>query len=127
MNTVERLANRTDIAIVFGLISETLNQATQILDTNFCGAVDPATGACTQSNFGRRYFNQQPNMTSVLPLDYARLQMFYNAFQASLNKRFANGLNFLAAYNFAKNLGNEDGNVGGSSKMHIDLILNTDL
>jgi len=39
--------------------------------------------------------------------------MFYNAFQASLNKRFANGFNFLAAYTFAKNLGNADGNVGG--------------
>ena len=30
--------------------------------------------------------------------------MFYNAFQASLNKRFSNGFNFLAAYTFAKNL-----------------------
>jgi len=39
--------------------------------------------------------------------------MLYNAFQASLNKRFANGFNFLAAYTFAKNLGNADGNVGG--------------
>jgi hypothetical protein len=52
-------------------------------------------------------------MTALLPLDYAQLQMFYNAFQASLNKRFANGFNFLAAYTFAKNLGNADGNVGG--------------
>jgi hypothetical protein len=89
-----------------------LNQAPQILDTNFCGTVD-STGACTQPNFGRRYFAQQPNMTAVLPLDYAQLQMFYNAFQASLNKRFANGFNFLAAYTFAKNVGNADGNVGG--------------
>jgi hypothetical protein len=68
---------------------------------------------CTQPNFGRRYFAQQPDMTALLPLDYAQLQMFYNAFQASLNKRFANGFNFLAAYTFAKNLGNADGNVGG--------------
>jgi len=89
-----------------------LNQPPQILDSNFCGP-DPVTGACTQPNFGRRYFNQQPNMTAVLPLDYPQLQMFYNAFQASLNKRFANGFNFLAAYTFAKNLGNADGNVGG--------------
>jgi hypothetical protein len=86
-----------------------LNQALQILDTNFCGP-DPSN--CI-SNFGRRYFNQQPNMTVVFPLDYPQLQMFYNAFQASLNKRFANGFNFLAAYTFAKNLGNADGNVGG--------------
>jgi hypothetical protein len=86
-----------------------LNQPLQILDTNFCGS-DPNN--CVP-NFGRRYFNQQPNMTAVLPLDYPQLEMFYNAFQASLNKRFANGFNFLAAYTFAKNLGNADGNVGG--------------
>jgi hypothetical protein len=86
-----------------------LNQPTQILDTNFCGP-DPTN--CI-SNFGRRYFNQQPNMTIVFPLDFPQLQMFYNSLQASLNKRFANGFNFLAAYTFAKNLGNADGNTGG--------------
>ncbi|MGC2183322.1 MAG: carboxypeptidase regulatory-like domain-containing protein [Terriglobales bacterium] len=86
-----------------------LNQPLQILDTNFCGP-DPSN--CI-SNFGRRYFNQQPNLSAVLPLDYPQLEMFYNAFQASLNKRFANGFNFLAAYTFAKNLGNADGNTGG--------------
>jgi Carboxypeptidase regulatory-like domain len=86
-----------------------LNQPTQILDTNFCG---PDPNNCI-ANFGRRYFNQQPNLTAVLPLDYPQLEMFYNSFQASLNKRFANGFNFLAAYTFAKNLGNADGNVGG--------------
>jgi len=89
-----------------------LNQPPVIQDANFCGPVD-TNGECTQANFGRRYFAQQPDMTAVLPLDYAQLQMFYNAFQASLNKRFANGLNFLAAYTFSKNLGNADGNVGG--------------
>jgi Carboxypeptidase regulatory-like domain len=86
-----------------------LNQAPQILDTNFCGP-DPAN--CIP-NFGRRYFAQQPNMTQVLPLDYPQFQSFYNAFQASLNKRFSSGFNILAAYTFAKNLGNADGNVGG--------------
>jgi hypothetical protein len=86
-----------------------LNQPFQILDTNFCGP-DPAN--CI-SNFGRRYFNQQPNLTAVLPLDYPQLEMFYNAFQASLNKRFSGGFNFMAAYTFARNLGNADGNVGG--------------
>jgi hypothetical protein len=86
-----------------------LNQPLQILDTNFCGP-DPSN--CL-SNYGRRYFNQQPNLTAVLPLDYPQLQMFYNSFQASLNKRFSNGFNFLASYTFAKNLGNADGNVGG--------------
>lgn len=86
-----------------------LNQAPQILDTNFCGP-DPTN--CIP-NFGRRYFAQQPNLTQVLPLDYAQFQSFYNAFQASLNKRFSKGFNLLAAYTFAKNLGNADGNVGG--------------
>jgi hypothetical protein len=86
-----------------------LNQPLQILDTNFCG---PDPNNCIP-NFGRRYFNQQPNMTAVLPLDFPQLEMFYNSFQASLNKRFANGFNFLAAYTFAKNLGNADGNTGG--------------
>ena len=87
-----------------------LNQPWQPLDTNFCG---PDTTNCQYPNYGRRYFAQQPNMTAILPLDYPQLQMFYNAFEASLNKRFANGFNFLAAYTFAKNLGNADGNVGG--------------
>jgi hypothetical protein len=86
-----------------------LNQPLQPLDTNFCGP-DPTN---CQPNFGRRYFAQQPNLTKIVPLDYPQLQMFYNAFQASLNKRFANGFNFVAAYTFAKNLGNADGNVGG--------------
>src|SRR5579872_615148 len=85
-----------------------LNQPIQPLDTNFCG-----DSANCQPNFGRRYFAQQPNMTQILPLDYAQFEMLYNAFHASLNKRFANGFNFLAAYTFAKNLGNADGNVGG--------------
>ena len=87
-----------------------LNQAPKILDTNFCGA---DLSNCTQPNFGRRYFAQQPNMTQVLPLDYPQFQSFYNAFQASLNKRFSQGFNMLVAYTFAKNLGNADGNVGG--------------
>ena len=90
-----------------------LNQPLQNLDTNFCGTVDE-TGACTQPNFGRRYFDVQPDLTAVLPLDYAQLQMFYNSFQASLNKRFSNGFNMLVAYTFAHNSGNADGNVGGA-------------
>ena len=89
-----------------------LNQPTQPLDTNFCGS-DPSNCDPATPNYGRPYALQQPNMTQILPLDYPQLQMLYNAFQASLNKRFANGVNFLAAYTFAKNLGNADGNVGG--------------
>ncbi|HKU25687.1 MAG TPA: hypothetical protein VJQ54_09465 [Candidatus Sulfotelmatobacter sp.] len=89
-----------------------LNQPPLPLDTNFCF---PTADGCDPNhpNYGRPYAAQQPNMTQVLPLDYPQLQMLYNAFQASLEKRFANGFNFLAAYTFAKNLGNADGNVGG--------------
>ena len=61
----------------------------------------------------------------MLPLDYPQLEMFYNAFQAPLNKRFANGFNFLAAYTFAKNLGNADGNVGGFIETRIAPSLST--
>ena len=87
-----------------------LNQAPQILDTNFCGP-DPTN--CIP-NFGRRYFAQQPNMTQVLPLDYPQFQSFYNAFQASLNKTLFAAVSMCwSAYTFAKNLGNADGNVGG--------------
>jgi len=80
-----------------------LNQPFLPLDTNF----SDSTG-----NLGRPYFNVLPELTSVLPLDFAQLHMFYNAFQASLNKRFTSGFNLLASYTFAHNLGNADGNVG---------------
>lgn len=98
-----------------------LNQPWQPADTNFCGP-DPNDCQPQFANYGRRYFAQQPNMTQILPLDYAQMQMFYNAFQVSLNKRFSNGFNFLAAYTFAKNLGNADGNVGGfiQDSYHVD-------
>jgi len=87
-----------------------LNQAPLPLDTNFCGL---DTNNCDKPNYGRRYFAQQPNMTQVLPLDYPQFQSAYHSLQASLNKRFSSGFNMLAAYTFAKNLGNADGNVGG--------------
>jgi hypothetical protein len=87
-----------------------LNQAPQILDTNFCG---PDISNCDTPNYGRRYFAQQPNLTQVLPLDYPQFQSAYHSLQASLNKRLSNGFNVLVAYTYAKNLGNADGNVGG--------------
>ncbi len=89
--------------------SSDLNQATQPLDSNFNG---PAPADCLSNNYGRPYFNQQPCLVSILPLDYAQLHTMYNAFQTSLNKRFSNGFNMLVAYTFGKNLGNADGNVG---------------
>jgi len=82
-----------------------LNQPFAPVDSNFS---DPS------GNMGRPYFNVLPDLSNVLPLDFPQLQMFYNAFQTSLNKQFSNGFNFLASYTFAHNLGNADGNVGAA-------------
>lgn len=89
--------------------SSDLNQPLQPLDTNFCG---PDLNNCISGNYGRPYYGVQPDLASILPLDYAQLHTMYHAFQTSLNKRFSNGFNILVAYTFAKNLGNSDGNVG---------------
>jgi len=89
--------------------SSDLNQALQPLDSNFSG---PAPADCLSNNYGRPYFNQQPCLVSIVPLDYAQLHTFYNAFQTSLNKKFSGGFNMLVAYTFGKSLGNADGNVG---------------
>jgi len=85
--------------------SSNLNQAFTPLDSNFSGA-----GLCG-FNQGRPYFATRPCLNTVLPLDVARLSMFYNAFQTSLEHRFSGGFNVLAAYTFAKSLGTADGNV----------------
>jgi hypothetical protein len=82
--------------------SSNLNQPLQPLDTNF----SDSTG-----NFGRPYFNVRPNLTTIFPLDIARLSMFYNAFEASAEHRFSGGFNVLAAYTFSKSIGTADGNV----------------
>ena len=89
--------------------SSDLNQPLQPLDSNFNSTAPPD---CLSNNTGRPYFNQQPCLVSVLPLDYAQLHTMYNAFQTSLNKHMSNGFNILVAYTFGKNLGNADGNVG---------------
>jgi hypothetical protein len=80
--------------------SSNLNQPFLPLDTNFANG-----------NQGRPYFGTRPGLNIVFPLDVARLSMFYNAFQTSLEHRFAGGFNVLAAYTFAKSLGTADGNV----------------
>jgi hypothetical protein len=85
--------------------SSNLNQPLQPLDSNFSG-----TGTCG-FNQGRPYFATRPCLNIVLPLDVARLSMFYNALQTSLEHRFAGGFNVLAAYTYAKSLGTADGNV----------------
>ena len=81
-----------------------LNQPYLPLDSNF----SDSTG-----NFGRPYFNQLPNLSTILPLDYAQLSFTYHSFQTSLSKRFANGFNILAAYTFANSIGNTDGDFAG--------------
>ncbi len=83
--------------------SSDLNQPLLPLDSNF----SDATG-----NMGRPYFSRLPDLVTILPLDFAQLDLIYHSFQASLNKRFSNGINILASYTFAKNLGTADGNVG---------------
>jgi hypothetical protein len=85
--------------------SSNLNQPLQPLDSNFSG-----NGTCG-FNQGRPYFATLPCLNVVLPLDVARLSMFYNAFQTSVEHRFADGFNVLAAYTLAKSVGTADGNV----------------
>lgn len=89
--------------------STNFNQPLQPLDSNFNG---PAPSDCLSNNYGTPYFSEQPCLVAVIPLDYAQLHTFYNAFQTSLNKSFSGGFNLLVSYTFAQNLGNADGNVG---------------
>src|SRR5215510_11493033 len=81
-----------------------LNQPLLPLDTNFQNA----------SNFGRRFYNQLPNLQSVLPLDMSMFDLNYHSLQAVINKTLSNGLTLRATYTFAKNLGTADGLVGGN-------------
>ena len=85
--------------------SSNLNQPLVPLDSNFSG-----TGPFG-FNQGRPYFATRPGLNVVLPLDVARLSMFYNGLQTSVEHRFAEGFNVLAAYTLAKSLGTADGNV----------------
>jgi hypothetical protein len=85
--------------------SSNLNQPLVPLDSNFSGSGQFGY------NQGRPYFATRPGLNVVLPLDVARLSMFYNGLQTSLEHRFAEGFNVLAAYTFAKSLGTADGNV----------------
>jgi hypothetical protein len=81
-----------------------LDQPLAPLDSNF----SDATG-----NFGRPYFGLVPNVNTILPMDYAQLGFAYHSLQASLNKRYSNGVNLLASYTWAKTLGNTDGDFAG--------------
>ena len=81
-----------------------LDQPLAPLDSNF----SDATG-----NSGRPYFGVLPNVNTILPMDFAQLSFTYHSLQASLNKRYANGVNLLASYTWAKTLGNTDGDFAG--------------
>jgi len=92
--------------------SSNLNQPLLPLDSNFSAASGTlCPGGYTAFNQGRPYFATRPCLNTVLPLDVARLSMFYNGLQTSLEHRFAGGFNVLAAYTFAKSVGTADGNV----------------
>jgi hypothetical protein len=91
--------------------SSNLNQPLLPLDSNFGGSGTLCPGGYTAFNQGRPYFATRPCLNTVLPLDVARLSMFYNGLQTSLEHRFAGGFNVLAAYTFAKSVGTADGNV----------------
>jgi len=91
--------------------SSNFNQPLQPLDSNFNG---PSGTACP-GNFGRPYYNIRPCLTTIFPLDVARLSMTYHALQTSIEHRFSGGFNVLAAYTFAKALGTADGNVNQCS------------
>ncbi|MGH9434044.1 MAG: hypothetical protein ACRD3T_21150, partial [Terriglobia bacterium] len=84
--------------------SSDLNQAPQPLDTNFQNG----------TNFGRRVFNLNPNIASLVPIDYAQFDMSYNALEVSLNKKFSHGFNALLSYTYSNSLGTADGNVGSA-------------
>jgi hypothetical protein len=91
--------------------SSNLNQPLVPLDSNFGGTGTLCPGGFTAFNQGRPYVATRPCLNTVLPLDVARLSMLYNGLQTSVEHRFAEGFNILAAYTFAKSLGTADGNV----------------
>jgi hypothetical protein len=80
-----------------------LNQPTQPLDSNF----GPAP------NFGRPYFQQQPGLNTIYPIDYSAFNVNYSALQTKLEKRFSQGFNVLVSYTFAHDIGSAEGDPGG--------------
>ena len=82
--------------------SSNFDQAHTPLDTNFQNG----------TNFGTPYYNQDPNLSVVLPIDYPHFDIFYNALQVKLVKRFSQGLNLQAGYTWSKDIGNSCGDPG---------------
>jgi hypothetical protein len=83
--------------------SSDLNQPIKPLDSNF----GPAP------NFGRPFYNVQPDLASVFPIDYARFNMLYNGLQAKLDYQLSGGLTFRLAYTWSKDIGTSQGTPGG--------------
>jgi Carboxypeptidase regulatory-like domain len=93
--------------------SSDLNQAPVPLDSNFGSA----------PNYGRPYYSVQPDLASILPIDYPRFDMFYNGLQLKLEKRFSNGFTFRGAYTWSKDLGTSQGTPGGAVQNSFDTKL----
>jgi Carboxypeptidase regulatory-like domain len=91
--------------------SSNFDQAHTPLDSNFQNG----------TNFGTPYFNIDPNLSVVLPIDYPHFDIFYNALQTKLVKRFSNGLNIQAAYTYSKDIGNTCGDPGCAIQNTYDL------
>ena len=90
--------------------SSDLNQAPVPLDSNF----GPAP------NYGRPYFNVLPDLSSILPIDYPRFSLQFNALEAKLQKRLSTSMSVLAAYTWSKDLGTSPGTPGGAVQNSFD-------
>lgn len=82
--------------------SSNFDQAHAPLDSNFQNG----------TNFGTPYYNQDPNLSVVYPIDYPHFDIFYNGLQVKLVKRFSRGLNLQASYTWSKDIGNSCGDPG---------------
>jgi hypothetical protein len=80
-----------------------LDQPAQPADSNF----GPAP------NYGRPYFQQQPGLNTIYPIDYPAFDVFYNSLQTKLEKRFSQGFNLLFSYTWAHDIGSAEGDPGG--------------
>jgi hypothetical protein len=81
-----------------------LNQAPVPLDSNF----GPAP------NYGRPYFNVNPDLSDILTIDYPRFNLHFNALESKLQKKVSNSLTMLASYTWSKDIGTSHGTAGTS-------------
>jgi hypothetical protein len=81
-----------------------LNQAHVPLDSNF----GPAP------NYGRPYFNVDPDLSDILTIDYPRFNLHFNALETKLQKNVSKSLTMLASYTWSKDIGTSHGTPGTS-------------